>query len=81
MYYSWIGWAGTVLIVLAFYANSTKRLDSTSRTYQLMNLFGAIGVGISVFVQAAWPAFALQCVWGTIALLTLLKSLYKKTTP
>ncbi len=76
MYYSLIGWVGTVLIVTAFYANSTKRLESTSSTYQLMNLFGAIAVGISVFVQAAWPAFALQCAWGVIALV----SLFKKTS-
>lgn len=71
--YSILGWAGTVLIVLAYWLNSTKRLDSTSRTYQLMNLFGAIGVGANVFHAEAWPAVALQVTWGLIALSTLFK--------
>ena len=77
MYYSLLGWAGTILIVSAFYANSTKRLESTSKVYLVMNLLGAIGVGTNVFVMEAWPAFTLQCVWGVIALV----SLFKKQLP
>jgi len=70
------GWVGTILIAGAYWLNSTKRVESTSCVYQLMNLFGAIGVGFNVFHQAAWPAVALQATWGIIALYSLLK---KKT--
>ena len=38
-----------------------------------MNLFGAIGVGISVFHHQAWSAFVLQVIWGIIAIVSLLK--------
>lgn len=74
--YSILGWPGTVLIVLAYWLNSTKRIESTSPLYQCMNLFGAIGVGINVFHQAAWPAVALQVIWGIIALTSLFKKKY-----
>lgn len=69
--FSLLGWLGTVLIVGAYFLNSTKRISSTSNVYQLMNLFGAVGVGFNVFHQSAWPALTLQCVWGIIAVYTL----------
>ncbi|MDO8520719.1 MAG: hypothetical protein Q7S52_01260 [bacterium] len=77
-FYSILGWLGTILIVGAYWLNSTKRVESTSRAYQLMNLLGAIGVGFNVFHQAAWPAVTLQVIWGIIALYSLCSSLLKK---
>jgi len=68
-----IGWAGTFLIVLAYFLVSNKKVESTSKSYQLMNLFGAIGVGVNVFFQHAWPAFALQIIWGIIAIVSILR--------
>lgn len=67
------GWVGTFLIVFAYYLISYKKIDSSSKAYQGMNLLGAIGVGINVFHQEAWPAVALQVVWGIIAILSLMK--------
>lgn len=76
-FYSIFGWVGTALIVTAFFLNSTERLDSASRAYQLMNLVGAIGVGFNVYRQGAWPAVATQCTWGAIAIYTLAKTAQK----
>ena len=67
------GWVGMVLIVAAYFLNSRKMLDSQSKTYQCMNLFGSAGVFVNVFHQRAWPAVALQVTWGMIAVLTLVK--------
>ena len=69
-----LGWIGTLLIVSAYYLVSSKKLTGNNRTYQAMNLFGAIGVGIHVFYQEAWPAVALQSIWGIIAILSLIKT-------
>ena len=44
-----------------------------------MNLFGAFGVGVNVFHQQAWPAVALQVVWGIIAIISLIKGLVRET--
>lgn len=68
-----VGWVGTFLIVFAYYLVSTKKVDGSSKQYQLLNFFGALCVGTNVFYQQAWPAVALQVVWGIIAILTLLK--------
>ena len=67
------GWVGMALIIAAYFLNSRKTLDSQSKTYQLMNVFGAIGAGINCFYQRAWPVLALQIIWGVIAIMTLLK--------
>ena len=68
-----VGWVGTFLIILAYILVSTKKLEGNSPTYQLINLFGALGVGVSVFYQKAWPALALEIVWAIIAIAILMK--------
>ncbi len=67
-------WAGRrARIVSAYFLVSTKRVTGINKIYQAMNLLGAIGVGVNVFHQHAWPAFALQIVWGIIAIVALVK--------
>jgi len=66
------GWAGTGLIVLGYGLVSSGRVDGKSILYQLMNLFGALGLGLNLWVAASWPAFTLQVVWGLIAVLALI---------
>lgn len=73
-----IGWLGTFLIVLAFLLNENKILNSENKSYQILNILGATGVGINVFIQKAWPAFILQIIWIIIAIITLIKIQNKK---
>ncbi len=68
------GWIGMVLIVLAYYLVSNKKLDPAGKTYQWMNLAGCLGVGVNVFYQKAWPAVALEIVWGLIAITALIRA-------
>jgi hypothetical protein len=75
------GWTGTILIVGAFFLNSNNKLSSGDKTYQLMNLFGAICIGINVFHNHAWPAVALQVVWGLIAIASIIKSYKLNSDP
>ncbi|MDD5750710.1 MAG: hypothetical protein PHU56_03660 [Candidatus Pacebacteria bacterium] len=74
-----LGWVGSFLIVLAYFLVSRKKVSGASRKYQLINLFGAIGVGINVLHQHAWPALALEIIWAVIALATLLKGKRSET--
>ena len=73
-----IGWIGTFFVVLAYFLVSYKKIQPTSKEYQLLNLFGALGISINVWHHQAWPSFALQIVWGVIALIALLKILTAK---
>lgn len=73
-----LGWLGMIIILLAYFLVSTKRLSPTSKKYQLLNLIGAIGVGFNVFYQGAWPTFVLQIAWGLIAFFAIMRNLKKK---
>lgn len=75
-----LGWAGTITFVVAYYGISFGKLKADSLLYQWMNLLGAIAIAFSVFVKQAWPAFALEVVWGGIALVTLIRLLKKHKT-
>ncbi|MEK7089888.1 MAG: hypothetical protein AAB920_03695 [Patescibacteria group bacterium] len=67
------GWIGTCLVVLAYFLVSYKKMGADSKLYQMMNLLGALGVGVNVFYQKAWPSVALQIVWAIIAITALIK--------
>lgn len=67
------GWIGTILIVTAYFLLSFKKISSESKLYQLLNLTGAIGIGINVFYHQAWPAFVMEAVWALIAVFALVK--------
>ncbi len=69
-----VGWVGAFLVVLAYLLVSSKKVQGDSRAYQFMNLAGAVGVGINALYQAAWPSFAIQIVWGMIALVALIQA-------
>ncbi|MDD9867844.1 MAG: hypothetical protein OXU73_00725 [Candidatus Campbellbacteria bacterium] len=71
-----VGWIGAFLILLAYYLVSSKKVQSDKSVYQLMNLVGAIGIGINAFHREAFPSFTLEIVWGTIAIVTLIKLRY-----
>lgn len=73
-----LGWTGALLILAAYFLVSTKKVSPTSVTYQLMNLFGAFGVGINVFIKGAYPSLAIEVVWGLIAVYGLYKAFKSK---
>ncbi len=59
-----LGWAGMVLLIVAY----ARRQRLSRRRYALTNLGGAALLGVSCYATAAWPPFAMQCVWAAIAL-------------
>lgn len=69
-----IGWIGTILILTAYFLVSTERLKPKANSYILMNLFGAIFIGVNVFAHQAWPTVALEVVWGGVAIIGLVKN-------
>jgi hypothetical protein len=54
------GWVGTILVVGAYFLVSYNKIPPTSSFYQLLNLIGVIGVGISVYYEHAWSALAFK---------------------
>jgi hypothetical protein len=57
------GWAGAVLILLAYLFLSAGRLTGQSLVYQGMNVAGAIGFVINGWWHGAIPSAALNVLW------------------
>jgi membrane associated rhomboid family serine protease len=72
MLYNYIGYAGAVLYLLGFFLLSIRRITGTSRSFQLYNLCGAIGVSIAAIYNHDAPSIVLNVAWGSIALATIL---------
>ncbi len=64
-----IGWICAVLLVGAYALVATRRLDARSPTYHVLNLIGAIGLAAYSLYKVAWPQFALNAFWGSVALI------------
>ena len=77
MIYEVIGWLGTGLILLAYFLVSTKKILPASKEYQLMNLFGALGIIINSVFHMAIPSVGLNVVWFLIATYGLAKAVRK----
>lgn len=83
-YSSVIGWAGAALVVSAYFLVSSKRVAGDNLTYQLMNIFGAVGVAINSYFQEAYPSVGIQIVWlliGFTALISIFKLNRNSKTP
>lgn len=68
-----VGWCGAALLLAAFAFNSFGYLGRTDAAYQLMNLFGAVGIALQAYKRRAFPAAALNMVWAIIAIVALLR--------
>jgi hypothetical protein len=53
---------------------STKRIEPTSKTYQFLNLFGAVGVGVNSLTHQAFPSVGINLAWMLIAVYALIRS-------
>ena len=70
------GWAGAVLILLAYLLLSMGRVTGQSLLYQGMNIVGAAGFVINGWWHRALPSAALNVLWlliGAIASWRIIK--------
>lgn len=65
------GWAGAVLILLAYFLVSTGRVEAASRSYQWINVGGAAGILVNSAWHGAVPSVGLNLVWLAIAFAAL----------
>ena len=68
------GWIGMILVLLAYALLSTNKINN-GKLYQILNLIASLFMAIGLFPKNAWFSFALQVVWGIIALIAIIKIL------
>ncbi len=69
-----IGWAGALIVLIAYALVSAKRVEGDARSYQLLNLFGGAFLIVNTLYYGAYPSSLVNLVWVTIAVLTMPKS-------
>ena len=76
LWHDWAGYVGVVLVLLAFLLMQAHKLHGNGLTYQLMNIFGALGVMLSlIFGSFNAPAFVMEAAWAAIGIYGVLRGI------
>ncbi len=79
--YSFLGWMGMILMILDYLLLAIKRLKFNSLIYNLLNLFGGVGILISAFYAKLWPVVILNIFWIGVAVFAIYKKAKTKPVP
>lgn len=74
-WYDWTGIAGTLMVLGAFFLLQAGRVSGTGLAYQLLNLFGAGGVLVSLWGKFNVSVFVLELAWMLISAYGIVRSL------
>lgn len=77
-WFDFIGFAGVVLVLLAYLALQTQRIRGDGMLYSLLNLFGAVGILVPVvyaeqmnysvlFIETAWILISVYGIWYSMS--------------
>jgi len=80
-WYDWIGILGTLMVLAAFFLLQAGRLTGTGLVYQLLNLFGAGGVLVSLLGQFNVSVFLLEATWVAISAYGIVRSMKTRNRP
>lgn len=70
------GWYGTIAIVLAYALLSFSLISSTSLSYQLLNLTGALGIVVVAYSKKDYQPTVLNIIWFLVALIAIINILH-----
>ena len=73
-WYDWIGILGTSMVLVAFLLLQSRRLHGNGIAYQLLNLFGAGGVLVSLWDRFNPSVFVLELAWVAISAYGIVRS-------
>ena len=79
-WYDWIGMLGTLMVLAAFFLLQAGRLSGTGITYQLLNLFGAGGVLVSLLGKFNVSVFLLELTWVLISAYGIARTIKARRT-
>ena len=79
-WYDWIGLAGTLMVLLAFFLLQAGRLSGNGIAYQLLNLFGAAGVLVSLLGTFNPAVFLLELTWVLISAYGIMRTVRSRSS-
>ena len=80
-WYDWVGIVGTLMVLGAFLMLQAGRLSGTGIVYQLLNLFGAGGVLVSLLGKFNVSVFILEATWVAISAYGIARTFKARRAP
>lgn len=68
-----LGWAGSLLVLIAYALNMNKKLRADSLTYYLLNILGSALLIINTAYHHAYPSMAVNIIWVFIPVVTIIR--------
>ncbi|MBO0320896.1 hypothetical protein J0X14_01195 [Muricauda sp. CAU 1633] len=75
-----LGWAGSIMLVSAYWLNSKNRISAQTLLYQLLNILGSLLLMTNTIYYGAYPSSSVNIVWlliGLIHITAILKNKHK----
>jgi hypothetical protein len=69
------GWAGSALVVAAYFLVSDNRLNPRGVPYQALNVGGGVCLMVNAFIHHALPSALVNLVWLAVGVYGLLRGL------
>ncbi|MBN2016235.1 hypothetical protein JW766_05400 [Candidatus Dojkabacteria bacterium] len=74
-----IGVVGVIATLLAFLLLQKGKISDDDHFYNLLNLFGGIGMATYAVYYSAWLSVFLNSAWAVIAVFDLIKNISKSS--
>jgi hypothetical protein len=73
--YTLFGFAGSIVVLVAYFANQTGRLASDNWWFPFINLVGSLMILASFYTAINWPSLFIEVFWIAISLYGLGRTL------
>ena len=74
----YLGYAGLLFILTAFVLNISKKINTDSKLYNILNLIGGTSLAYYSFTLKSIPFIILQAIWAVFALYNLIRVFVRK---
>lgn len=72
-WYDYVGTAGVIMILLAYFALQIERLDPQGLAYSAANFLGAALIAVSLVFEFNFSAMLIEICWMAISLIGILR--------
>lgn len=80
-WWDWVGLAGTAAVLLGFFLLQAGALHGQRIPFQLLNLFGALGLLVSLYGKFNVAVFVMEGMWALISAYGIWRGMRSRNTP
>lgn len=75
-----VGWTGSILLIVAYWLVSKKRIAPESFIYHSLNIIGSLLLIVNTYYYGAFPSTAVNIIWVFIGFFYITKYMKKCRT-